>query len=192
MKRVCVLLAPGYEEIEALTPVDYLRRAGLTVDVVSTIEDIAVESAHQVMVQADTFLEDLRPEDYCCAVIPGGLPGAPNLAANESVIQFIQAVHAQGDVVAAICAGPIVLEKAGLLSGRQATCFPGVEEKLNSAAACLKDTVVADGQIITARGAGAAGYWSLALIAHLLGEEAAQKIKSAVVMDIVEENLGVK
>ena len=105
-KRVCVLLAPGYEEVEALTPVDYLRRAGLVVDVVSTTEDIAVESSHKVIVQADTFLDDIQAKDYALVVIPGGLPGAPNLAANPKVIDLLQAVYAQGDYVAALCAGP--------------------------------------------------------------------------------------
>lgn len=188
-KRVCVLLAPGYEEVEALTPVDYLRRAGVTVDVVSTVEDIAVESAHQVIVQADTFLEDIQAEEYAMVVIPGGLPGAPNLAANPGVISLLQKVYAQGDFVAALCAGPIVLEKAGLLKERACTCFPGVEDKLVSKGAFKTDTVVVDDRVITSRGAGAAGYFSLALVAALLGDEKAAEVKKAVVMDIVEDNI---
>ncbi|MFP5528555.1 DJ-1 family glyoxalase III [Peptococcus simiae] len=188
-KRVCVLLAPGYEEVEALTPVDYLRRAGLVVDVVSTTEDIAVESSHKVIVQADTFLDDIQAKDYALVVIPGGLPGAPNLAANPKVIDLLQAVYAQGDYVAALCAGPIVLEKAGLLKGRACTCFPGVEDKLESKGTFKTDTVVRDDRVITSRGAGAAGYFSLALIEALVGPEKAAEVKKAVVMDIVEDNL---
>ncbi len=187
--RICVFLAPGYEEVEALTPVDFLRRAGLTVDIVSTVEDITVESSHQVNVQADTFLEDINPDDYALVVIPGGLPGAPNLANNPEVIDFIQKMNAAGKDIAAICAGPIVLEKAGLLKGRRATCFPGVEEKLTSASECLTDTVVVDGNIITARGAGASGYLGLTLVERLAGKEAAEKVRTGTVMDIVEANL---
>lgn len=186
MKRVCILLAPGYEEIEALTPVDYLRRAGLNVDVVSTTSDVAVTGAHDIIVQADTFLEDLSPKDYDLVVIPGGLPGAENLARNDQVIDFVTQIYEQGAYVAAICAGPMVLEKAGLLQGKKATCYPGFENEIGSAAT-LSDLVVIDGRIITSRGPAAANYFALALVGVLLGKEKAEELKEEVILNLVEK-----
>ena len=190
-KRVCVLLAPGYEEIEALTPVDYLRRAGAIVDIISTTDDIVVPSAHQVLVQADSFLDDIVSDDYEMVIIPGGLPGVPNLIANEKVMNFLKEMNNKTKWVTSLCAGPAVLDAAGILAGKATTCYPGWEEKMKNFGSFSEDTVVVDGHVITARGAGAAGYFSLALIEQLLGTEAAEKVKEAVVMDIVEKNLGV-
>jgi 4-methyl-5(b-hydroxyethyl)-thiazole monophosphate biosynthesis len=190
-KRVCVLLAPGYEEVEALTPVDYIRRAGMDVDVVSCTEDIIVPSAHQVNVACDTFLDDIKAQDYDMVVVPGGIPGVPNLCANDKVAQFLQAMNESGKWVTALCAGPKVLDHAGVLKGRCATCYPGWETKLETIADFKRETVVRDGNTITARGAGAAGYFALALVEALAGKEEADKVKKAVVMDIVERNLGV-
>lgn len=189
-QRVCVLLAPGYEEVEALTPVDYLRRAGVTVDIISTTDEIAVPSAHQVLVQADSFLEDIKPEDYAMVVVPGGLPGVPNLIANENVLAFVKAMADQDKWVTSLCAGPSVLDHAGVLVGKCTTCFPGWQDKLENIGSFSEDTVVKDGKVITSRGAGAAGYFALALVEALCGAEATEKVKAAVVMDIVEKNLG--
>ena len=189
-KRVCVLLAPGYEEIEALTPVDYLRRAGVTVDIISTTEDITVPSAHNVLVQADSFLDDIVADDYDMVVVPGGLPGVPNLIANEKVMAFLRAMNEKSKWMTSLCAGPAVLDAAGILVNKACTCYPGWEEKLKEIGAFSEDTVVVDGHVITSRGAGAAGYFALALVEALLGEEKMKEVKSAVVMDIVEKNLG--
>ena len=175
-KRICVLLAPGYEEIEALTPVDYLRRAGAMVDIVSTTEE--------------TFLDDIKSDDYEMVVIPGGLPGVPNLIANEKVMTFLKEMHDKTKWVTSLCAGPAVLDAAGILAGKATTCYPGWEEKLKNIGSFSEDTVVVDGHVITARGAGAAGYFALALVEQLFGAEKASEVKSAVVMDIVEKNLG--
>lgn len=188
-KRVCVLLAPGYEEIEALTPVDYLRRCDVMVDVVSTTDDVRVIGAHDIMVQADTFIDDIQAEDYAMVVIPGGLPGAENLKNDQRVIKLLQEVYGQGDYVAALCAGPMVLDHAGLLEGKKATCYPGFESELSTASAHLSDTVVVDDRVITSRGPAAANYFALALVEVLLGEERAEALKKDIVLDIVEENL---
>lgn len=186
--RVCVFLAPGYEEIEALTPINYLRRANFVVDIVSTTDDIAVEGAHRVVVQTDTFIDDIRSEEYAMLVIPGGLPGAPNLAANSKVIKFVQEMHQAEKFIAAICAGPTVLEKAGILKGRCTTCYPGVEEHLPSIKEYQREMVVRDGHIITGAGPGASGYFALALIEALAGKKVAEQIAKETIMDIVEEN----
>ena len=189
-KRVCVLLAPGYEEVEALTPVDYLRRAGVTVDIISTTDEITVPSAHQVLVQADSFLEDIKPEDYAMVVVPGGLPGVPNLLANEQVLRFVKAMDSQGKWVTSLCAGPAVLDACDVLVDKCTTCFPGWEKNLKAYGSFSEDTVVVDGHVITSRGAGAAGYFALTLVEKLCGAEKADEVKRAVVMDIVEKNLG--
>ena len=189
-QRVCVLLAPGYEEVEALTPVEYLRRAGATVDIISTTSEITVPSAHQVLVQADSFLDDIRPEDYAMVVVPGGLPGVPNLIANEKVLAFVKAMADQGAWVTSLCAGPSVLDHAGVLVGKCTTCFPGWEGKLENIGSFSEDTVVIDSKVITSRGAGAAGYFALALVEALFDADKADEVKRAVVMDIVEKNLG--
>lgn len=139
-QRVCVLLAPGYEEVEALTPVDYLRRAGATVDIISTISEITVPSAHQVLVQADSFLDDIRPEDYAMVVVPGGLPGVPNLIANEKVLAFVKAMADQGAWVTSLCAGPSVLRSRRCARRKCTTCFPGWEGKLENIGSFSEDT----------------------------------------------------
>lgn len=185
-KRICVLLAPGYEEVEALTPVDFFRRVGYQVDIVSTIEDVAVRSAHDVLIQADTFLEDIRPEDYILAVIPGGLPGATNLAADPAVIAFMQAVYRQDGYVAAICAGPQVLDEAGLLVNRHMTCYPGYEVHLSRYGTYEALPCVQDGRVITGRGPGASAYFALKLVEAVAGEEAAATLKKETIMDRVE------
>lgn len=188
--RVCVLLAPGYEEVEALTPVDFLRRAGAIVDVVSTTSEIIVPSAHQVHIAADTFLEDIKAADYGMVIVPGGVPGVPNLVANKQVLTFLQEMAAdEHKWITALCAGPQVLDAAGLLQGKTATSYPTWKDKLETIGAYSEDSVVVDGQIITARGVGAAGYFALMLVEKLYGEEKALEIKSSVVMDLVEAQL---
>lgn len=190
-KRVCVLLAPGYEEVEALTPVDYLRRAGATVDIVSITDDITVESAHHVMVQADTFFADIVPEDYDMVVVPGGVPGVPNLIDNKNVLSFIRTMAENNKWISALCAGPKVLDEAGVLKDKVATCYPTWREKITTAKCVTDETVVTDGNVITACGAGAAGYFALTLVEKLFDNATAMDVKSGVIMDIVEKNLGV-
>lgn len=189
-QRVCVLLAPGYEEIEALTPVDFLRRAGAMVDIISTIDDIAVPSAHRVLVQADAFLEDIKPDDYAMVVVPGGLPGVPNLLANEKVLAFVKAMYDQDKWVTSLCAGPSVLDACGILVDKCTTCYPGWEGNLKNIGSLSEDTVVKDGKVITSRGPGAAAYFALALVEALFGDEKAKALKGEVIIDIVEKNLG--
>lgn len=188
-KRVCVLLAPGYEEIEALTPVDFLRRCDVPVDIVTTTDDVRVIGAHEIMVQADTFIDDIQAQDYAMVVIPGGLPGAEHLKNDDRVLKLLQAVYAQGDHVAALCAGPMVLEAAGILAGKEATSYPGFDKEIPSVSAYSTATVVQDGRVITSRGPGSANYFALALVEALLGKDRAQDLKKDVVLDIVEANL---
>lgn len=151
MVKVAVLLAKGFEEIEALAPVDVFRRAGFDCHLLG-LSDVEVEGSHGIRVVADgVFSGDLSEFDL--VVLPGGMPGSLHLRENDSLIQALQSVVESGQSVAAICAAPIVLEKAGLLEGRKYTCFPGTEAEILSGIHQL-DKIVVDGPIITSRGAG--------------------------------------
>lgn len=172
MTTVAVLFADGFEEIEAVAVVDVLRRAGLEV-LMTGVAARQVTGAHQIAVTTDVLLKDLPP-DLDAIVLPGGMPGSTNLAANPEVLKRVRACHAAGQTVAAICAAPLVLEAAGLTKGLRYTCFPGVEKKIANGT-CTGRRVEVDGRIITACGPGAAIEFGLRLAAALgRGAEAAQ------------------
>jgi 4-methyl-5(b-hydroxyethyl)-thiazole monophosphate biosynthesis len=181
MKKVCVLLADGFEEVEALTPIDYLRRAGLEV-VVTGIAERDVTGSHDIRVDADCTLDELD-EEFDALVLPGGKRGSANLAADSEVVALVRKTFASGRLVAAICAAPaIVLHKAAdVLKGRRFTGYPGTEADV-SGARFSTDRVVLDGNLITARSAGCAGEFSIAIIAALLGPEKAEEIAAQVLL----------
>lgn len=155
MKDLIVLLADGFEEVEALTVVDMARRANLHCDLVSTEKDLLVSSSHNVKVMADKLFEDINPNDYRAVYIPGGLPGATNLSENKKVLNLTKVFYKDGKLICAICAGPIVLDKAGILKDKNFTCFPGFEENLSFKNP--KDVPLChDGNIVTAMGPGLA------------------------------------
>lgn len=147
---IIVLLAPGFEEIEALTPVDMMRRAGLDVKTVG-IEGRTVTGAHDITVIADATPEEIDLAKVEMAVFPGGMPGSLNLDASEYTDRVISAVQNNGGRLAAICAAPLVLGRRGLLQGKMATCFPGFEGELSGATVVDADFVT-DGNITTGRG----------------------------------------
>ncbi|MDR1301564.1 MAG: DJ-1/PfpI family protein [Treponema sp.] len=190
-KKVLVLLAKGFEEVEAITPIDYLRRAGIEVKVASIASgDVGLQvlGAHGLLTLADTSLQELAKEGQVSAaswdgvLLPGGMPGASNLAASETVNKLVKDMAAAGKLVAAICASPaVVLFPLGLLQGRRFTCFPGMETEV-SGAQWSEDNVVVDGNIITSRGAGTAGAWATGIIAYLTEPGTAQKIASTVLL----------
>ena len=174
-RRAAVLLAPGFEEIEATTPIDVLRRAGLEV-VVAGLEGPVVVGAHGLGLAVDQTLDQLSG-DLDAVVLPGGLPGAKNLAASLEVSALIQRVHRSGGLVAAICAAPaLVLAPSGILEGKRATCYPGFEERFPSAAQHQEARVVVDGRLITSRGPGTALEFSLALVSELVSPERAREL----------------
>lgn len=152
--KVALLLAPGFEELEALTPVDILRRAGVEIDTIA-IADRAVTGSHGITVIADKSQNEVNPFDYSAVIFPGGMPGSVNLDASDFSDKMISAVLENGGRLAAICAAPLVLGRRGLLKGRRATCFPGFEGELNGAIITDAD-VVTDGNITTASGMPAA------------------------------------
>lgn len=181
MKTACVLLADGFEEVEALTPVDYLRRAGVEVTTIG-VTGPSVAGGHGITVKADRGLEAIKA-DYDCVVVPGGGKGSENLAASAEVAALVKRQMAAGKLMAAICAAPAVVlhGSCGVLAGRRFTCFPGLETKV-SGATFVEERVVADGNLITARAAGCAGEFAYAIINALVGEDAADALAEKVLL----------
>ncbi len=174
---IYVLLAEGFEEIEALTPVDMLRRAGYRVKTVGIGSDV-VTGAHGIPVKADLTEEDATPDGVRMVILPGGMPGTKNLAASDFVKTILEEVSARGGDLAAICAAPTVLAKYGYLKGKRATCFPGFEGEL-SGAVYTELPVVTDGKIITAKDMTEALAFSLSLLATLNAEDNEEKASAA-------------
>ena len=176
---IIVLLANGFEEIEALTPVDMLRRAGLTVKTVS-IGERTVLGSHGIPVIADmTYDEFDLSTDVELVIIPGGMPGSLNLDGSEFVDKIIAKANNDGARLAAICAAPLVLGRRGLLNGKRATCYPGFEKEL-SGATPTGEAVVTDGLITTARGMGVALEFSKELISLMLDKEKADQLSAQI------------
>ncbi|MDR3167473.1 MAG: DJ-1/PfpI family protein [Treponema sp.] len=185
-KKAILLLADGFEEVEAITPVDYLRRAGIEVCTAAIGSGREVRGSHGIPVTADLILGDLLRQDkipsWDGVLLPGGMPGAANLAASAETGSFLKAMAAGDKWVCAICASPaVVLSPLGLLKGRRFTCFPGMETQV-SGAHWQEEPVVVDGNIITSRAAGTAAAWALTIIAKLAGDGAAKKIASSVLL----------
>ncbi len=169
-KKVLVVLAEGFEEIEAVTPIDVLRRAGLDVTTAG-IGGLRITGAHGITIEADTTIDAVR-ELPDAIVLPGGLPGAENLAKSEALNRILEQMDAEGRHIGAICAAPAVaLAPTGILDGRSATCYPGFEERFSDAIRFSSDRVVADGNVITSRGPGTALEFALALAGVLAGAE---------------------
>ena len=180
---IYMFLANGFEEVEALAPLDLLRRAGCDVTTVGIGGDMIL-GAHGIAVQADipdTMFRDSKPE---MIILPGGMPGTKHLDASRTVDAALRSAKNAGAYLAAICAAPMVLGKRGYLQGKNAVCFPGFEEYLTGAILQPKGVkVVTDGKIITAVGMGAAVEFGLALVRVLKGDEVANNLRSAVLAD---------
>lgn len=176
---VYLFLADGFEEIEALTPVDMLRRAGIDVTTVSINETATVNGAHGIKVIADTTADKVSPGDIDAVILPGGLPGADNLRMDKTVNEFINKAAENGKLLCAICAAPRILGEKGLLKGKKATCFPGFEKYLEGAFAgdygCIRD-----GNVITAKSMGKAVDFSTEIISALKDSETAKRIKNSI------------
>ena len=181
MKTIFVFLAEGFEEIEALTPVDVLRRAGLSVQTVSVMDEQVVAGAHGVPVLADKMFAEINPEDAEMILLPGGLPGATNLDAHEGLSRMILDFAAAEKPLAAICAAPLVLGNRGLLQGKKATCYPGFETYLQGAeyTAAL---VEKDGNIITGKGPGAAMEFAFAIVEKYCGIDKVSELKQGMMI----------
>ena len=183
MQRSFVFLAEGFEEIEALTPVDVLRRAGMDVKTVSITDSHQVTGAHGVTVTADLTFRQADFDGAEWLICPGGLPGAQNLHEFGALGDLLK-VHASKGKIAAICASPaMVLAPLGLLEGKEATGYPGTEKGLKAGGAIVRDArVVVSGNIITANGPTSSLRFALAIISNSLGSHCAQEVGSAMLV----------
>lgn len=171
---IYVFLADGFEEIEALTPVDILRRAGKDVCLVGVTGKI-VTGAHHICVTADCEIGKMPKKEVEAIILPGG-PGHQNLDKCDILKEMIQKENKKGTLICAICAAPSILGRMGLLSGKKAICFPGYEPELIGAEVELGESVVEDGSFITARGAGAAASFGFAIVGRLCGKSVSDKL----------------
>ena len=180
MIKVSVLLADGFEEIEALTVVDLLRRAQIYVDTISIMEDYTVHGAHGINIQTEDLFEEVNFVESDMIVLPGGMPGTLNLQKNKMVTDAIEYCVKNEKLVAAICAAPMILGDLGYLDGKDAVCFPGFEDSLTESN-ILSDGVVRDGNFITAKGAGKALEFGAAIVDYFSeppkGERILQKMQ---------------
>lgn len=174
MKKVVLFLADGFEEVEAITPADFLRRSGIDL-VLAGVSGKMVTGAHGIKIECDIEVADLDG-DLDGVIIPGGMPGASNIAADKKTVAIIKDALESDILVGAICAAPaVVLGAHGLIEGRMFTCYPGFENSF-SGASFSEDRVVHDGNLITSRGPGTAAEFSEALVEYLCGPEAAEKL----------------
>lgn len=179
MAKVCTFLANGFEEVEALSVVDVLKRANIEVVMVSITGELKVKGAHNIEIMADMLYENVNFEDVDVLFLPGGMPGTKNLdnhkALNEKLVEFDNSKK----LVTAICAAPMVLGHLGILKGKNATCYPGFEDELVGANV-LYDNVVVDDNVITSRGMGTAIELGLKLVEILVDEDTSEKLRKGI------------
>lgn len=181
MKKVILFFADGTEEIEALTAVDFLRRAGAEVTLAG-VGGLSLVGSHGIRITADALAEEAVCEDYDMVVVPGGMPGTMHMDACAAVDAALKKTAENGGILAAICAAPLVLGKRGYLVGKEAISFPGFEGELKGARISEK-RVCRDGNVITAAGAGVALDFALALVGALYGEDKARELRASVLAD---------
>ncbi|MES2369214.1 DJ-1 family glyoxalase III [Thiobacillus thioparus] len=179
MAKVLVPLADGCEELEAVTIIDLLRRAGIEV-VSAGLKPGVVKASRGVQLVPDLTLDRALQDDYDMVVLPGGMPGAAHLKADPRILQLLKDMAAAGKYTAAICAAPMVLAEAGVLDGRQATSYPGFLDGLPGVTVSAA-AVVRDGKVLTSRGPGTAMDFALALIETLVGVDKRQQVEAALV-----------
>ncbi len=182
MKKIAVHLATGFEEVEAITVIDVLRRAGLSVTIVSMTEDLIIEGSHSIAVRADQFFREVDYRNIDMIILPGGTPGANNLDKHEGLKNKIMEFSRQNKMLGAICAGPMVLGHLNLLNGKMAVCYPGFEKELFGAT-IKKEPAVNDGNIVTGKGVGAALSFALKIVEILENREKADKLSKTMVME---------
>lgn len=177
MASVLVCLAPGFEEIEAVTVIDLLRRGGIAVTVAGLVEG-TVRGSHDIGVSPDCTLDEALTRDYDMVVLPGGMPGADALQADARILALLGKMAREDRFTAAICAAPKVLAAAGLLDGRRATSYPGFLDRASAKGLILSgEPVVQDGKVITSRGPGTAMDFALTLVARLQGAKRRDEVE---------------
>jgi len=185
MAKALVFLASGFEEIEAITIVDVLRRAGVDVTVAGLAPNVT-EGKHGMRIVPDKSIDDVAVEDFDAFVVPGGNPGYKNLRKDQRVIDMVKKAFDSNKLVAAICAGPAVLSDAGVLEGKACTIYPGMDEELEAGGGKPKhDIVVVDGNIITSRGPATALPFALKLAEKLAGKQVAENVSKKTLANIL-------
>lgn len=182
MGKILIPLAHGFEEIEAITNIDVLRRAGLNV-LTAGIGSREIEGDHGIKVETDTEISEVDADELTAVVLPGGMPGAANLRDSEQLLKIIKEVYEEDKLCAAVCAAPIVFDAAGILEGKNATSYPGFDDEMPS---CnyREERVVIDGNIITARGPGVAMEFALTIVEYLLDAEEKAKLEEAMLVKL--------
>ncbi|MDI6885824.1 MAG: DJ-1/PfpI family protein [archaeon] len=178
-KNAVLFLATGFEEIEAISIVDTLRRAGVEVTIAG-LQAGAIEGAHGIKVVPDTTIGEIEIEKFDSVILPGGNPGYVNLGKDQRVLDAVKTAFEVGKIVAAICAAPSVLAKVGILKGKRATIYPGMGTALTGAKH-INERVVMDGKLVTSQGPGTALEFAITLVELLVGKPKAQEVKSALV-----------
>jgi 4-methyl-5(b-hydroxyethyl)-thiazole monophosphate biosynthesis len=173
---VVVLIATGFEEVEALSVVDILRRANIDVKTASTMKSLNVVGSHNIEIKCDVFHKDINLDSVEMIVLPGGLPGSTNLDEDENVAEGLSAMNDRGGYIGAICAAPMVLGHLGILDDKKATIYPTMEDELGYAQYIEEENVVVDGNIITSQGPATAMPFALKLIEVLKGKNISRKI----------------
>lgn len=184
MAQACIFLATGYEEVEMLTVVDMLRRAKISIDMVSITDQKEVTSSHNVTITADKTLSEVNFDEAEMLILPGGIPGTPNLRACDPLCEKLKEFAANGKKVAAVCAAPTVLGELGILAGKKATCYPSFADKL-ATGDYVKQPVVTDGNVITSRGMGTCIEFAGAIIEALKDKTTADAVKEAIIYNDV-------
>lgn len=177
MARVLIPLAPGCEEIEAVTAIDILRRAGIEV-IAAGLQPGPVRASRGTVLMPDVTLDEALRKDYDMVALPGGMPGSEHLKNDARLGQLMKSMAAQGKYVAAICAAPMALQAAGLLEGKRATSFPGIIDKMPGTHRYETDPVVMDGNIVTSRGPGTAMDFALQLVELLAGKTKREAVEA--------------
>lgn len=179
MTKVAVFIADGSEEVEAITPVDLLRRAKVDVDVISVMPALEIEASRNVKIKADKLIDEINFDDYDLLVLPGGVRGTNNLNACDELKKQLVRFNDQGKGIAAICAAPTVFAGIGLLKGKTSTCNPGFWEELRAGGAnVIEDSkVVVNGNIITSQAMGTSVDFGLALVGYLCGEDEKEALR---------------
>jgi 4-methyl-5(b-hydroxyethyl)-thiazole monophosphate biosynthesis len=187
MAEALVILAPGFEEMEAVTVIDVLRRCGINVTVAGLLPDL-VEGAHNIKIIPDKSIEQVQMRNFDVIVLPGGSPGYQNLRQDKRVLHLVKRTSDSGKLVTAICAAPAVLSDAGVLKNRKCTIYPGMEKEVEKEGGeVLEDFVVVDGNVITSRGPATALLFALKIAERLVGKEIAKGVRTKTLTDKVME-----
>lgn len=177
--KALIILADGFEEIEAITPIDLMRRAGIEV-IIAGIGKKEITGAHNITIACETTISEIHLQPFHAVILPGGATGTTNLLNSDQVLEIVKSNWRENSLTAAICAAPKVLDKAGILSNKSFTCYPGVESEITHGT-FTNEPVIVDGNIITARSAGNSIQFGLEIIAALLGREASNVVKEKIV-----------